>query len=73
MEAADAQGATAGAISGDRIVFEPLATLAPGETKVYNVIVTCHEAADVRFRAFFRSNECREVVQQEALTRIYQD
>lgn len=73
MEATDAKGATLGAISADRIVFEPLAILAPGETKVYEVHVTCRQAGDVRFRSFFRSNECREVVQQEALTRIYQD
>jgi uncharacterized repeat protein (TIGR01451 family) len=73
MEAANAQGATSGLLSGDRIVFEPLPTLAPRESKVYEVLVTCRRPGDVRFRSFFRSDECREVVQQETLTRIYQD
>ncbi|MBX3414808.1 MAG: DUF11 domain-containing protein [Pirellulales bacterium] len=73
MESAEIRGATAGNVSGDRIVFEPLATLAPGETKVYEVHAHCSRAGDVRFRAFFRSEECRKVVQQETLTRIYQD
>lgn len=73
MESAEMQGATSGTVSGDRIVFEPLASLAPGEIKIYEVHTQCSRPGDVRFRAFFRSDECREVVQQEALTRIYQD
>lgn len=73
MEALEIDGPSEGVIEGEKIVFEPLAELAPGATEVYRVHVKCHGEGNVRFRAFFRTADSSNPVLEEELTHIYAD
>lgn len=73
MEALRIGGPTEGTVSEDRIVFHPLARLAPGESQVFEVVVQCRQSGSARFRAFLRTNEQPEPIQQDEVTRVYQD
>lgn len=73
MQAVDTKGPTPGAIDEDRVTFAPIERLEPGQTEVYHVLVHCRQPGQVRFRAYFRSEENPKGVQQEEVTRVYQD
>jgi uncharacterized repeat protein (TIGR01451 family) len=73
MEPLEIGGPTEGSIDADKIIFEPLAELAPGATETFTVHVRCHGEGKVRFRAFFRTEESANPVSEEELTHIYAD
>jgi len=73
METLEIDGPTEGSIDADKIIFEPLAELAPGASETYTVHVRCHGEGKVRFRAFFRTEESANPVSEEELTHIYAD
>jgi len=73
IEALEIDGPSEGVIDGEKIVFEPLAELAAGATETYRVHVKCHGEGNVRFRAFFRTEESANPVLEEELTHIYAD
>jgi uncharacterized repeat protein (TIGR01451 family) len=73
MEAIDASGPTQGTIDGGQVVFEPIATLEPGQSQLYRVVVHCPQAGQMTFRAYFRSAEQPKPVVEEEVTRVYQD
>lgn len=73
MEALDASGPTSGQIEGQQIVFDPIESLAPGQSETYQVRVRCQAEGQVGFRAYFRTDDHPKAVVEEELTRIYQD
>lgn len=73
METLEIDGPTEGSIDADKIIFEPLAEIAPGASETYTVHVRCHGEGKVRFRAFFRTEESANPVSEEELTHIYAD
>jgi uncharacterized repeat protein (TIGR01451 family) len=68
-----AKGATAAGIDEQQIVFQPLQSLAPGRTEIFEVRVKCQQPGNVRFRAYLRTEESRVPVVEEETTRIYSD
>lgn len=73
LQLLDSDGPTRGTLEGERIVFDPLATLAPGETRVYHVRVACQGEGRVRFRAYVRSDDDPEPILEEEPTHVYAD
>lgn len=73
MEALELDGPSEGVIEDDKIVFEPIAELAPGKTETYRIHVRCNGEGNVRFRAYFRTDESANPVLEEELTHIYAD
>lgn len=73
LEALDFDGPTAGRIQGQQVVFEPLESLAPGQTQVYTVRVLCRGDGHVTFRAYYRDADHPNPMVVEELTRVYQD
>jgi len=73
MEFVSAEGPTDGNQEGERVIFEPLASLAPGQTQQYQVHVICRQPGSTRFRAFLRTAETTEPVIEEEQTRVYAD
>ncbi len=73
MEALEIDGPSEGVIEDDKIVFEPIAELAPGKTETYRIHVRCNGDGNVRFRAYFRTEESANPVLEEELTHIYAD
>ncbi len=73
MQVLKLSGPAVGAVKGQEIVFPPLATLEPGKSEEYQVRVQCRQSGQVRFRAFFRSDDTPNAVIEEEHTRVYGD
>lgn len=55
MQMVRPQGPTAGELDGQRILFEPLESLAPGETATWKVVVRSSQVGDLRLDASMTS------------------
>ncbi|HEY4309274.1 MAG TPA: hypothetical protein VGN12_07460 [Pirellulales bacterium] len=73
MQILEANGPAAGMIKGQQLVFPPIDVLEPGQTTAYEVHVKCKKAGQVRFKAYFRSEDAPDPVLEEEATRIYAD
>jgi uncharacterized repeat protein (TIGR01451 family) len=73
MEYGDAKGPTKSSRDGQRVIFEPLATLAPGGQARYHIDVTPKRAGDVRCVVDMSAKELMgKPVRREASTTIYE-
>jgi uncharacterized repeat protein (TIGR01451 family) len=66
-------GPTQGTVQGQRVVFEPLPRLAPGEEAVFKIQARGAEVGDFVIRAQLQSAEVRVPITKEEGTRIYSD
>ncbi len=73
MQILDINGPATGMIKGQQLVFPPVDVLDAGQTISYDVHVKCSKAGQVRFKAYFRSEDAPEPVLEEEATRIYAD
>jgi hypothetical protein len=73
MEYVSSSGPTQATVSGNKIVFEPLATLAKDGQASWKVNVKAIGEGDVRFRATMNTDELGRVVLETEATRFYQD
>lgn len=73
MEILETSGPATALIKGQQLVFPPVAVLEPGQSTSYDVHVRCKKAGQVRFKAYFRSEDAPDPVLEEETTRIYSD
>jgi uncharacterized repeat protein (TIGR01451 family) len=73
MEYVSSSGPTKASVSGNKIVFEPLSTLAKDQNVSWKVNVKAIGEGDVRFRATMDTDELGRVVLETEATRFYQD
>ena len=73
MQILDINGPATGLIKGQQLVFPPVDSLEAGQSISYDVHVKCSKAGQVRFKAYFRSEDAPEPVLEEEATRIYAD
>lgn len=73
MEILETSGPATALIKGQQLVFPPVAVLEPGQSTNYDVHVRCKKAGQVRFKAYFRSEDAPDPVLEEETTRIYSD
>ncbi|HVU88068.1 MAG TPA: hypothetical protein VHD36_12185 [Pirellulales bacterium] len=73
MEILETSGPATALIKGQQLVFPPVAVLEPGQSTNYDVHVRCKKAGQVRFKAYFRSEDAPDPVLEEETTRIYAD
>jgi uncharacterized repeat protein (TIGR01451 family) len=67
-----ASGPTNGALAGDRVVFEPLQTLAPKASATWRVVVKALEPADARFMVLMNSSNLGRDVGETEATNFYE-
>ena len=73
MHPVSGEGPTRGAVNGQRIIFEPLARLAPqGETS-YRVNVKATQPGDMRLKFHLVSDEVQSPVTKEESTHVYSE
>ena len=72
MEFLTASGATKGVATGNRIVFEPLESLAPGSKAEWRIIVKAVRAGDVRFKVSMTSDQLNRPVEETEATNMYE-
>jgi len=73
MEYVSSSGPTKASVSGNKIVFEPLPTLAKEGQASWKVNVKAIGEGDVRFRATMDTDELGRVVLETEATKFYQD
>lgn len=73
MEYVSSSGPTKATVSGNKIVFESLSSLAAGGVQSWKVNVKAIGEGDVRFRATMDSDQLGRVVLETEATRFYQD
>lgn len=73
MEYVSSSGPTKATVSGNKIVFEPLPSLAKEAQASWKVNVKAIGEGDVRFRATMDTDELGRVVLETEATRFYQD
>ena len=73
MRAISGQGETRHAIQGERVVFAPLAQLAPKAESVFRIQAQGLRAGDQRVRVQVVSDEVRQPITKEVSTRVYAD
>ncbi len=73
MEAVNGEGPSRAVIEGNRIVFEPLATLAPQADTFYKIHVRGTTAGDKRVVVRLMSDDVAEPVTKEESTHVYSD
>jgi hypothetical protein len=66
-------GPSPGTVQGQRVVFSPLARLAPGEEAVFKIQARGTAIGDFVVRTQLQSSELRVPVTKEEITRIYSD
>lgn len=71
-EFVDAGGATAATAEGKKVVFAPLATLAPKAKAMYRVTVKGVAEGDARFRVALSSDQYQSVITEDESTTIYE-
>ena len=69
MEILETSGPSTALIKGQQLVFPPVAVLEPGQSASYDVHVRCKKAGQVRFKAYFRSEDAPDPVLEEETTR----
>lgn len=65
-------GATNGRLSGNQVVFEPLATLAPKAKATWRVVVKAVKAGDVRFKVTMNTDQLGRPVEETEATHQYE-
>jgi uncharacterized repeat protein (TIGR01451 family) len=73
MKPLSATGPSRYAIEGSRVVFEPLALLAPKADTSFTVKVQAIQAGDLRLSVLVLTDDSREPVTKEESTRVYAD
>lgn len=73
LEFVSAEGPTKQTADGQRIVFQPLAQLAPKADTTYYVKVRGAQPGDLRFRAQLSSDENRAPITKEESTHVFAD
>jgi len=72
MEFVSAAGATNGTLEGDKVVFEPLQSLAPKAKATWRVVVKALEPADARFMVLMNSSQLGRDVGETEATNFYE-
>ena len=73
MRALSGEGETRHAIQGEKVIFAPLAQLAPKAEAVYRINAQGLRAGDQRVRVQVLSDEVRQPITKEVSTRVYAD
>ena len=73
LKAVKAEGPAQHRMEGQRIVFEPMARLAPKADITYRVVAQAVAPGDSRIRVLLQTDEMTEPVTKEESTRIYKD
>jgi uncharacterized repeat protein (TIGR01451 family) len=73
MKPTGAEGPAKFAIDGQRVVFEPLARLAPKADVTYRVVGQCLAPGDLRVKVQLQTDEMAQPVTKEESTRVYKD
>lgn len=73
MEPVNADGPTGSKRVGQKMVFDKIAKLAPGETLLYRIQARGQEAGDHRIEVEMVSAETAQPVRKQASTRVYSD
>jgi uncharacterized repeat protein (TIGR01451 family) len=73
MKPVSAEGPAKQATSGQQIVFEPLARLAPKADITYKVVGQCLVPGDMRVMVQLKTDEMERPITKEESTRVYKD
>ncbi|TWT38479.1 DUF11 domain-containing protein [Blastopirellula retiformator] len=73
MQGVEAAGAAKGLVSGNEIVFEPLARLLPKGEETFRIKVKGVQAGDQRIKVQVSSDEIPQPITKEESTRVYSD
>jgi uncharacterized repeat protein (TIGR01451 family) len=65
-------GATRGGLEGNKVIFQPLASLAPQAKAQWNVVVKAVKAGDVRFTVTMNSDQLTRSVEETESTNLYE-
>lgn len=64
-------GATSGKVDGNKITFEPLASLAPRTKAIWRVVTRAEKVGDMLFKVSMTSGEFSRAVEESESTNIY--
>ena len=73
MKPTSAEGPVKYAIDGQRVVFDPLARLAPKADVTFRVVGQCLAAGDLRVKVQLQTEEMAQPVTKEESTKVYKD
>jgi uncharacterized repeat protein (TIGR01451 family) len=73
MQPINGEGPTRGVVEGQRIIFDPLARLAPQGETTYRVNVKAFQPGDMRLKFHLVSDEVTNPVTKEESTHVYSD
>lgn len=73
MQAINGEGPTRAVVDGQRVLFDPLARLAPQSDSFYKIHVKGTLPGDQRIKVLMTSDEVREPVTKEESTHVYAD
>ncbi len=73
MKPTGAEGPAKFALDGQRVVFEPLARLAPKADVTYKVTAQCQSPGDLRIKVQVQTDEMAQPVTKEESTKVYKD
>ena len=65
-------GATTGRAEGNKVVFQPLASLAPKAQAQWKVVVKAVKAGDVRFKVTMNTDQLTRPVEETESTNLYE-
>lgn len=65
-------GATMGRLDGNRVVFQPLSSLAPKAEATWRVVVKAVKAGDVRFKVTMNTDQITRPVEETESTNLYE-
>jgi len=65
-------GATTGRLEGNRVVFQPLGSLAPKAKATWRVVVKAVKAGDVRFKVTMNTDQLARPVEETESTNLYE-
>ena len=72
MRCISLSGATPGQIEGNKITFEPLASLAPRTKAIWRVVTRADKAGDVLFKASMTMDEFNRPIEETESTNLYE-
>jgi uncharacterized repeat protein (TIGR01451 family) len=73
LKALDAEGPTRHAVESDRVVFDPISSLAPKAETTYRVRIKSLKQGDLRARFQLLTDDMKTPVTKEESTRVYAD
>ena len=73
LQPVKAEGAAAGAVNGQTVVFEPLASLPPNSKGTFRIHARCVAAGNHRVRVQLSSDDTPQPVAKEEITKGYSD